>query len=204
MSEETEVVNEDLTNPTETESEQIEEEAPEEATPAAGSKTDPALLLQSLKEEREKRREAERRAKELEEQISSSTPTDEVYSDEGKTLLSKIQGLETELSGYKTESTRKDVLREYPVLEDKWTEFNEYLAEPENAGMALKTAAKSFLIENGLSITTKRKGLEKPTGGDKTPKPQGYTFEQMKNLRENDWDKYNKLLKEGAFDKVVE
>lgn len=204
MSEETEVVNEDSTNPTETESEQIEETVPEETAPAAGSKTDPALLLQSLKEEREKRRETERKLKEAEEKILSSTPTEEVYSDEGKTLMKEIQSLKSELSGYKTESTRKDVLREYPVLEDKWTEFNEYLAEPENAGMALKTAAKAFLIENGLSITTKRKGLEKPTGGDKTPKPQGYTFAQMKALRENDWDKYQKLNKEGAFDKVVE
>ena len=64
----------------------------EEATP--GTKTDSALLLKSLQEEREKRRELEEELTNL----KSSVPSDEVFSDEGKALKSEINILKSELS----------------------------------------------------------------------------------------------------------
>jgi len=201
MSEELDVVNEDLTNPAETESEIVEEsieeeEVLEEASPAPGSKTDPALLLRSLKEEREKRRLAEEKARELEETISSSET--EVYSDEGKALLKEIHSLKSELSEIKGDSTKKDVLIAYPELKDKWTEFEEYRQDPENKGMSLKTSAKAFLVENGIFVKP-RKGLEKPTGGDKSPKPTGMTAKDVESLRKNNYRKYLDMLRKGEI-----
>ena len=205
MSEETKVINEDLTNPAPTEGESeetLEEEVVlEEATPAPGSKTDPALLLEALKDEREKKRELAAKVKELEEQISSSNPDTEIYSDEGKILKNYISTLEDKLSDVLKSSEKKDVLMDYPQLQDKWTEFEEFRSDPDNKGMSLKTSAKAFLVENGL-FTTRRKGLEKPTGGDKTPKPAGLTTEDVENIRKNDARRYKKLLAEGALDKI--
>ncbi len=205
MSEQDEVIKEDLTNPAPTEGEEVVEETTEEvvleeATPAPGSKTDPALLLAALKEEREKRREAESKAKELEEKISSSAPETEVdRSPEGLDLLKRIESQAAEIAAMKGNSIKNDVLLSYPQLKDKWTEFEEFYQEPDNKGMNMRTAAKAFLVENGL-FTARRKGLEKPTGGDKTPKPAGLTTEEVENIRKNDFRRYKKLIAEGKLD----
>jgi len=204
MVEETEVINEDLTNPTETESEEtIEEVVLEEATPAPGSKTNPELLLKDLKEQREKTRRAEERTRQLEEQLSSSTQTEaEVYSDEGKLLQErfnkKIQSLENTISNITGEFTKKDVLNAHPEIKEKWEEFEEFQADPDNKGMSMKTCAKAFLIERGM-YQKPRKGLEKPTGGDKSPKPAGLTAQDVKTLRETNWRKYTDMLSKGLI-----
>lgn len=176
---------------------------PEELTPPApGSKTDPNLLLKSLQEEREKRKQIEERQRALEEELeslkSSSLPEPEVFSDEGKALESKINSLRTELSEMKGELTKKDVIISYPILRDKWTEFDDFRSNPENKGMNLRTAAKAFLIENGLAEVP-RKGLEKPTGGQRNPPPSGMTADDVKNLRTTNFKEYQRLLKEGKI-----
>lgn len=200
MSEEDEVVNEDLTNLTAPEAEMEEtpeEVVPEEATPAPGSKTDPALLLVALKEQREKTREKENRIKELEDKLLASTPDEDFEpSTEGLFLRKQIESLNAELFAMKGSAAKNDVLLAYPQLKDKWPEFEEYCQEPDNKGLSMRIAAKAFLVENGL-FTARRKGLEKPTGGDKTPKPSGYTAEQIKDLRDNHYKKYMEMVKNG-------
>ena len=192
MEEKTTVVKEEVTAPT------PEPVVPEEATPApatpAGSKTDPNLLLKSLKEEREK-------VKILEEELankSSALSEDEVYSDEGKILKKEIRDLKSELSEVKVELTKKDILIAHPNLKEKWAEFDEFRADPENKGMNMRTAAKAFLVEAGL-LDVPRKGLEKPTGGPRVPLASGMTTDDVKNLRETNYKKYLELLKKGQL-----
>lgn len=169
--------------------------APEEViTPAPGNKTDPNLLLESLQKEREKRRQLE---EELE-TIKSSTPSEEAFSDEGKLLEKKISQLQSELGEIRQDSAKKDLQIAHPELKDKWTEFEEFRTLPDNKGMSLRTAAKAYLVENGM-FDTQRKGLEKPTGGVRTPLTSGMNAQDVENLRKNDFRKYEKLLMEGKL-----
>lgn len=165
------------------------------ATPPVGSQTPPENLYAALAEERRLRKELEDKLNNLNTTVPSE---DEVFSDEGKLLAGKISTLESELSALKTESTRKDVLLTYPVLKDKWTEFETFRLLPENKGMNMRTAAKAFLVENGLTDPV-RIGLEQPTGGSRTPPTSDMTTEDIKRLRENDPAQYRKLLQEGKI-----
>lgn len=168
------------------------------STPTAvqvGDKTPPNLLLKSLQEERDKRKELE---EELE-NLKSSIPSDsEVYSDEGKALQSKISTLTTELSEVKGELAKKDLLLSQPILKDKWDEFEKFRSDPENKGMNLRTAAKAFLTEMGL-LEPQRKGLEKTTGGPRVPMASGMSVDDVANLRKNNFKKYQELLKKGLL-----
>jgi hypothetical protein len=66
--------------------------------------------------------------------------------------------------------------------------------------MSLKTAAKVFLTEKGLTGETQRKGLEKPTGGDRTPIVSGtMTAEDAKRLRDTDYRKYSDMVRKGQI-----
>jgi hypothetical protein len=173
----------------------VPEETPKPA-PQAGSKTDPNLLLASLKEEREKRKLLE---EELETLKSSNLSEEEVVSDEGRILAGKIKTLEASLDEIRSDSAKKDVLIANPILKEKWNEFEEFRSDPENKGMNLRTAAKAFLVENGL-IDVPRKGLEKPTGGTKIPLPSGtMTAQEAENLMKNDFKKYQELIRKGQL-----
>ena len=121
-----------------------------------------------------------------------------MFSDEGKALHGEIVSLKSELSELKTESTKKDVLILHPVLKDKWEEFEEFRSDPDNKGMNLRTAAKAFLVEQGL-LDVPRKGLEKPTGGPRTPITSEMTAEEIDDLRKNDYKKYYSMLKKGQI-----
>lgn len=168
--------------------------------PKPGDKTDPNLLLKSLKEEREKRQELEERLKKLEEtSIPAEEPEEEYQSDEAKMLKKELAGLKGELSSMRTEQTLKDLYGQFPALKDKSDEFNEFRKDyPHNK---LENVAKLFLAEEGLLETIpQRKGLEKPSGGSKTPAPQeGYTVEEAKNLRENQPKLWEKLVRENRL-----
>lgn len=162
-----------------------------------GEKTDPALLLESLKIEKEKRRLSDEKARLAEEKLNeleSSNLSEEVESDEGKALDSKISQVESKLKTLEKDNLKKDVLIANPVLKEHLSEFEDYLEEPDNKGMNIKTAAKAFITERGL-VTTPRKGLEKTTGGDKTaPSTPGMTADEAANLRKTDFKRYQQMI----------
>ena len=173
----------------------VKEDTTTKPAPQAGSKTDPNLLLASLKEEREKRKQLEEKLQALE---SSALSEDDVVSDEGKILRDEIKSLRSEISDIKQDSVKKDLLVANPILKEKWSEFEEFRTDPDNKGMNLRTAAKAFLVENGL-IDAPRKGLEKSTGGTKVIPSSGMTAQEAENLMKNDFKKYQELIKKGQL-----
>ena len=159
-------------------------------TPQAGDRTDPNLLLASLQKEREQRRISEARVLELEDVIASSVSSGTEGED--------IAALKVELAEIKRKQQRSEVLETYPELKDKWADFEEFRSDPENKGMAMRTAAKAFVVEKGLSGSP-RPGLEKPTGGQRVPLTSGISVEDVKTLRETNYKKYLELLKKGQI-----
>lgn len=157
----------------------------------AGDKTPPNLLLESLQEERAKRKELEDRIALLESSNSS-----DVFSDEGKILQRKIEEQDEKIKTILQDNVKKDVLIANPILKEKWEEFETFRADPENKGMNMKTAAKAFLLEEGL-FEPQRKGLEKTTGGARIPITQGMSADDIKTLRENDPRKYREMIQRG-------
>jgi len=169
-------------------------------TPNSGDKTPSALLLESLKEEREKRKILDEEVRILREKLENPPAlSDEIFSDEGKTLQGELKTLRTELSEVRGELTKKDVLIAYPVLKEKLTEFEDFRNDPENKGMNMRTAAKAFLVENELIDTQPRKGTEKSTGGPRIPLTTGMTSEDVKTLRETNFRLYTEMLQKGQI-----
>ncbi len=156
-----------------------------------GEKTDPNLLLESLQNERDKRREKEDRIKELEQELTlakRTTEPTEAFSDEGKLLQKQIVSLKDELA-------LKDVSAQYPALKDKSKEFEEF--RKDYPGVSLEKSAKLFLAENDLLETPKtRIGLEKPSGGGRT-QPTGTTLKEFDEIRVTNPRKYREMLKAG-------
>ena len=160
---------------------------------APGSKTPPELLLKSLQEEREK-------TARLEEELSKrgSNPSGEAFSDEGILLENKIKSLSSELEDIKFNNAKRELQESNPILKDKWNDFESFRLKPENKGMSISTAAKAYLIENGM-FDQPRVGLESPTGGPRTPVSGGMTAEEIKNIRETDPRKYREMLEKGQI-----
>jgi hypothetical protein len=153
-------------------------------TSEPGAKTDPTLLLKSLKEEREKRRK-------LEEQIELLQTPKEAFSDEGKLLESKIKELDEKIA-------LNDTIALFPALKDKSSEFTEF--KKDYPGVAVDKLAKLFLAEKELLDTAPdRKGLEPASGGVRTPPKTGLTSEEVGDMRMNNHRKYMKLLHEGKI-----
>ncbi len=199
------VVNPDLTNQSASEGEKTQPNANAgegAGAPEAGTKTESALLLKSLQEEREKRRAQDEKMALLEEELStlkSSHLTDaEAFSDEGKALEAKINSLRDEIVSLKNDSAERELKASNPIFKEKWQEFEEFRQLSENKGMNLRTAAKAFLVENGLLEPT-RKGLERTTGGKGTPSASGMTMEEIKHLRETNFRKYQEMVKKGQI-----
>lgn len=162
-------------------------------TSQPGEKTDSALLLKSLQDERDKRRDAEAEVARLKTQ---QEPGD-IVSDEGKVLLTKITDLETELKNRKMNETLGALQETYPALKDKATEFQTYLSE--NPGVNPAMAAKAFLVDNNLIETPSRRGLEKTTGGTREAPKQGMTPEEVDDLRVNNYRKYSDMIRKGQI-----
>lgn len=166
-----------------------------ETVPKPGEKTDSALLLKSLQEERAKRKQLEddlaiERAKERSEQVA--------FSDEGKSILKVVDSVKSELESTKKELAMKDLVIANPALKDKGQEFEDYLSQ--NPGMRLETAAKAFIIENDLvEAPIQRKGLEKASGGGRTVPQQGMTSDEIDNLRVTNFREYSKRIRNGTL-----
>ena len=197
MEEKNNVVNdEELTPSQPSEGENQEELIEDKAQPAPGSKTESELLLKSLQEERDKRRDLEAHQRELEEELlefKSSVPADEVYSDEGRLLKKELDSIKGALSSFKEERELERVYAQYPLLKEKSQEFENFRKE-EHPRAKIESVAKLYLAENGL-LESKRRGLETPTGGDRVPIKTGMSIEEVKHLRENNYKKYLELLK---------
>ncbi len=167
------------------ESEDKTEETPQEV---AGSKTDSALLLESLREEREKRRELEQKLQEKE------LDSPEVFSDEGKALQKQILALQEEIK-------LKDALAKFPALKDKTDEFAEF--KKSYPGVGTDQVAKLFLSENNLiEAPAPRKGLEKTTGGSRIAPKTGISKEDVESLRTTNFRKYMQMVKDGKLDDI--
>lgn len=189
----------------------IEPAAPPVTTPeppavAPGDKTEPALLLENLHIERDKRRTAEANEAEAKRQLAAALEAaaeagGEVLSPEGKALQAEIRRLGGIVAAGERTAQLNDLHTAYPALKDKDAEFKEYLRDPENAGMSLKTAAKSFLTENNLLAppAAPRRGLERETGGGHVPVKTGLTPDEIDNLRINNYGEYVKRLKAGTL-----
>ena len=160
-----------------------------------GSKTEPTELLKSLQDERLKRKVLEDKMQLIEEELNtfkSSVQSDDVFSDEGKALKTHIDTLKGEISSLREERELDKIYSQFPDLKDLKQDFEEYRVDyPRHK---LENVAKLFLSEKGL-ISTQRKGLEKPTGGDRTPMKMGMSNDEVKNLRLNDPKKYREMLK---------
>lgn len=192
---------EELTTPdiSEDEKTQTEEIIEEEVIPSVpvGSKTNSELLLKSLHEEREKRRILEEEKKLLEEKLSSSTfSDDEVFSDEGKILKKEISALTEKINSIEEEKSFEKVCSQYPILKEKSEEFKEFCKDYPKT--KLENMAKLYLSENGL-FEPSRKGLEKPTGGQRVPVASGMTADDVKTLRETNFKKYQEMIMKGQI-----
>ena len=90
------------------------------------------------------------------------------------------------------------MIESHPQLKELWSDFEEFRSDPDNKGMNMKTSAKAFLVEKGI-LEPQRKGLEKPTGGPRAPVSTGMTTEDIKNLRETNFKKYEEMLAKGQI-----
>lgn len=199
MEKENQVVNDPLT-----EGQPSEGDLPIEEGKPVGSDTDSALLLKSLQEEREKRRIAQEQMKALEEELtnikSSTTSDQEIFSDEGKLLQNQIKALEKVVLSSNSALVKQELLSAHPILKEKWFDFEDFCSKPENKGMSMTTAAKAYLIENELVSAPIRRGLEKPTGGNKIPpKSDKMTSEEIKTLRTTNYRKYQDMIRKGQI-----
>lgn len=127
-------------------------------------------------------------------QLSTEVPSD--FRDE------RVDKLSVELADLKAKQSKSEVLEQYPVLKGEWDNFEKFREDPDNKGMSLKTAAKAFLTEKGLlGNSGPRTGLERPTGGDRTPVQTGkMSAADAKKLRETDYKKYVEMLRKGLID----
>ena len=163
-----------------------------EATPVPGSKTPEANLLAALHEERRLRKELEDKLN----NINTTTPSDEVYSDEGRLLSNKISSLEAKLEQLEEEKTVAQVHSQFPMLKELSGEFDEFRKEYPRHKM--ENIAKLFLTEKGL-LEPKRKGLENPTGGQRGPAESQMTHDDIRNLRETNYKAYKDKLQKGLI-----
>jgi hypothetical protein len=179
-------------------SQNVEEETPETTAEDSAEVIDPEdEIIAKNRQLYERAKKAEAKAKELEELLQTQKTESDPYADE-EDLTQKVKDLSDKLAHIE-EKTQLDVIyAQYPVLKDKFAEFDEYRLQ--NPGMTLTTSAKAYLAENDLlGQTTKRKGLEKAGGGLRTPPTGKITHEDAKRLRETNYNEYKKQLMAGKI-----
>lgn len=158
---------------------EVTDEPKEQVKPPKGYVPHEALI-----EERKKRKQAEVEAAEAEARLNSlSSSEPEVDTSDLESRLEKLE--------------KQSIYTIYPNLADKQDEFEAFAEE--NPHYPLDAAAKIFMAENDMFEKPRRKGLERPTSGPKTPPKKGYTMEEIKDLRENNHRKYIDLLREGKI-----
>ena len=171
--------------------------------PTPGSKTPPENLLAALQDEREKNKKLSDDLKIAEEALKrgvepSHLEVDE-WSAEGQAIIDRfVKPLTERVSSLTEELTLKDLVSKYPALKDMRKEFDEY--RKGKPGVTLDDAAKLFLADNNLlAAPVRRKGLETPKGGERTPISSEMTTEEITDLRKNNYKKYLELLEAGKI-----
>lgn len=167
--------------------------ATESATLPKGSQTPSENLYAALAEERRLRKEAEEKLK----IFNTTTPTEEVYSDEGRLLNQRIEEQGKVIVQLQEERELERLFNKFPLLGEKADEFKAY-RETEHPRAKLESVAKLFLSDNGLLEPTRR-GLESPTGGPRTPMTSEMTKEDVEDLRKNNYKKYKDMLIKGLI-----
>jgi hypothetical protein len=113
-------------------------------------------------------------------------------------VLAKVAKLEETILKAEIERKLTEVFEKYPVLADKKVEFDSYRTQFPTDNF--DTVAKLFLAEYDLLPAPKRKGLEKPGGGQRTiPESGKMTSDDAKKLRQNNPRQYMKMVKEGKI-----
>lgn len=144
----------------------------------------------------ERAKKAEAKAKELEERLKESSVSEEYLGDDD--WREKFNELSSKLTQIEERNQLESIYAQYPVLKEKFAEFDEYRLT--NPGMALATAAKAFLAEHDLlGQPPKRKGLEKAGGGVRTPPTGKMSVDDAKRLRETNYNEYRKMLMAGKI-----
>lgn len=122
----------------------------------------------------------------------------EDYSEEGKLLRAEIKATNERIEAFERKESRREAESKYPILKERKEDFDTFLENEEVKNLSLDKASTLFLAENGLlGGQTPRKGLEKPTGGSVTPPKQGYSDEELEEMRVKNWRKYEGLIKAG-------
>lgn len=173
--------------------------------PVPGSKTPPENLLGALKQEREEKATLAEELRIAKEELAVARNVlppsqDEPWSDEGRVIVEKhVAPLVKKVEDLTEQLTFKDLIIKFPALKDKQAEFSAF--RKTRPGYALDDAATLFLNDQGLiNPPARRKGLEAPRGGERTPlAPATMTTAEIDELREKDYPRYQKLLLDGKI-----
>lgn len=125
--------------------------------------------------------------------------TDLEFLDPNDPVQKRLKEVDAKLAQLEEREQLADVHSKYPALKDKREEFDAY--RQDYPLTKLEVVAKLFLTENGLlDEPTKRKGLEKAGGGQRTtPQAGKFTAEDAKRLRETNFKEYMKLVRAGKL-----
>lgn len=179
----------------------ISQDAPHNPAPEVKKVEVPETELNDLRHRADVSSQNFERAKKAEEKVdeltSEITRLQEQVPSEFRD--ERVGALQSQLAEIQQERSVAKVQEKYPQLKEVWSDFETFRADEENKGMNLVTAAKAFLAEKGLMDSSKRPGLERPTGGDRTPIASGMTPEQVKSLRETDYRKYSEMVRKGQI-----
>lgn len=178
-------------------------EKPLDPAPPKGSQTPDERQQAAFLEERRKRKDLERQIDEKNAELERlksghSDLDDDTLSEGEKALRKQIDGLHKRLDQEAESRTLEQLQAKHPVLSDKSEEFEEFRRQ--YPGVPLAKVANLYLSENGLlNPAPARKGLERTPGGPKTAPASGYTAEELKDLRTNNYRKYERLIEEGKI-----
>lgn len=190
--------------------EQEVQETPEEEQ-TEETQEEPEVDVDDLKRKAEASSQNYERAKKAEDKVKAlslekekleaklASSGEDIYGDTDDELKSQIADLNAKLLSMEEERQKDAVLGKYPILKDKYEEFDTY--REENKGMSYETAAKAYLVENDLMGQKQRKGLEKAGGGKRTAPSSGkLSADDAARLRSTDFEGYRKALKEGRIE----
>jgi len=159
-----------------------------------------------------KLRETERSAPPSEEELAKKNPDWDLLDDVEKKRIKqeaerekRLRRLEEQLAwGNDFKSLIKQ--SEFSSIADREDEFKDY-AYKYPREVDLPTLARAFLYDKKVGPEKKeeapeRKGLEKPTGGHGKPISTEMTAEDLERLRTTQPKVYEKMLRQGRFDKI--